>query len=529
MTSLAPSRGDRRLVFFGLMTALFLASVDQTVVATALPTIVGDLGGLEHLAWVVTAYLVTGTASTPLWGKFSDLFGRRQCFQAAIGIFVLGSVLCGLSQSMLQLALFRGLQGIGGGGLLSLPFIVLGDVLSPRERGKTMGYFTAVLAVSGVGGPLLGGLITDHLSWRWIFYVNVPLGAVAVVVVGFALRIQHEPVRRRIDVLGAVTLVGAAVSMMLIATWSGEHYGWFSLQSVGLLLLSGALTIMFLACERRVADPILPLRIFSYEVVPVAALVSFCVGAVLYSGSIFLPLFLQGVTNASATNAGLLLAPMMLGFGVGSTIAGRLTTRTGRYKPFILVGSGLTIVVMAFFTALSPGTARVHVSVAMVVLGLGVGATVPLLNLASQNAVAPEDLGTTTTTVGFARSIGSTMGIAVFGAVLNTRLVSGLESTLPAGSLSASADPAALVREPTRIELLPEPVREAVVAALAGGISDIYLAALPFAIVGFGAAWWLRELPLRTLAAVDAFAEAAPDAAELPALPHPGASPPDAV
>lgn len=491
-----------RLVFAGLMTGLFLAAVDQTVVATAIPTIVGELGGLDHLAWIVIAYLLTATASTPLWGKFSDLYGRRQCFQAAIVIFVVGSALCGLAQSMLQLSAFRAIQGIGGGGLLSLPFIVLGDILSPRERGKSMGSFTAVLAVAGVGGPLLGGLITDHASWRWIFYINVPLGILAFVVTGIGLRIQQEPVRRRVDLLGACLLVASVVCLMVLTSWTGERYGWLSVTSIGLLIAAVTLGIMFVLWERRVADPVLPLRVFGYPIVPIAAVLSLLIGAVLYSGSVFLALFLQAVKGVSATNSGLLLAPMMLGFAVGSTTAGRATSRTGRYKPWVVAGTGLTIVAIAFLTTLSTSSSRLQISMAMVVLGLGVGATIPLINLAAQNAVVPAEIGTTTSTVNFARSIGSAFGIAIFGAVLNSRLTSELSSVFPPGSLPRGVSAAQVVRTPTQLERLPTAVHDRAVDALASAVSSVYVVALPLAILAFAAAWFLRELPLRTVAPV---------------------------
>jgi EmrB/QacA subfamily drug resistance transporter len=497
-----------RLVFAGLMTGLFLAAVDQTVVATALPTIVGELGGLEHLAWIVIAYLLTATASTPLWGKFSDIYGRRQCFQAAIVIFVVGSGLCGLAQSMPQLAIFRAVQGIGGGGLLSLPFIVLGDVLSPRERGKSMGYFTAVMAVSGVGGPLLGGVITDHASWRWIFYINVPFGIVAFVVTGIGLRVQLEPVRRAIDVVGATLLVASVTCLMLATSWTGEEYGWWSSATIALAFTAVLLGVAFVLWERRTAEPVLPLRVFGYPVVAVAAVLSLLTGAVLYSGSVFLALFLQSVQGASATNSGLLLAPMMIGFAVGSTTAGRATTRTGRYKPWVLAGTAVMVAVMAFLSSLSATTPRAQISMAMVVLGLGVGATIPLINLAAQNAVIPSEIGTTTSTVGFARSIGSTLGIAVFGAVLNARLADGLRSVIPVGALPPGADPSELVRNPTQLEQLPEDLREVAGAALGSAISDVYLVALPLAVLAFLGAWFLRELPLRTVAPITRAQEA---------------------
>lgn len=511
-----------RLVFAGLMTALFLAAVDQTVVATALPTIVGELGGLEHLGWIVIAYLVTVTASTPLWGKCADLYGRRQCFQAAIVIFVLGSALCGVSQSMFQLAAFRALQGIGGGGLLSLPFIVLGDVLSPRERGRSMGYFTAVMAVSGVGGPLLGGVITDHATWRWIFYINVPFGVLAFAMTTVGLRLQLDPIRRRIDIAGATLLVASVVCLMLVTSWSGEEHGWLAPSSLALLLASSVLAVAFVLWERRAAEPVLPLRVFGYPVVAVAASLSLLTGAVLYSGSVFLALYLQGVKGASATNSGLLLAPMMIGFAVGSTAAGRATTRTGRYKPCVLVGTGVMVAVMGALSTLSASTPRLHVSVAMTVLGLGVGATIPLVNLAAQNAVVPSEIGTTTSTVSFARSIGSTVGIAVFTAVLNARLTDGLRNALPAPASGAGSDQSALVRNPTQLELLPVGTRDVVRDALGSAVADVYLVALPLAALAFAGAWFLRELPLRTVAAVER-AQLAPDPADQLAVP--GVSP----
>ena len=315
-----------------LMLCLFLSALDQTIVATALPTIVGDLGGLDQISWVVTAYLLSSTVSVPLFGKISDLYGRKVMLQVTIAIFVLGSVLAGIAQSMLQLILARGVQGVGGGGIMAMTFTILGDILSPRERGKYVGYFTGVFASASVIGPLVGGFFVDHVSWRWVFLINLPLGAIAMAVAARYLHIPRTVRHHSIDLLGAFLLTVSVTSVLLASAWGGQEYAWGSPQIIGLFTIGVVLAVAFLVQERRAQEPILPLRLFGDRVFTVSVTLSALLGSVMIGASTFLPLFLQVVTGASATSSGLLLIPMMAGVVIGSNVAGRLVHRTGRYK-----------------------------------------------------------------------------------------------------------------------------------------------------------------------------------------------------
>ncbi len=484
-------------ILSGLLLGMFLAAIDQTIVATSLPTIVQDLGGLDSLSWVVTAYLITSTASTPLYGKLSDLYGRRLVFQFAIAVFLAGSVLSGLSQSMGQLVVFRGIQGLGGGGLIAMAFAVIGDVLSPRDRGRYMGYFSAMFALAGIAGPLLGGLFTDHLSWRWIFYVNVPIGLVAFVVTSVSLRLPVQNRARSIDYFGALVLVASVVSLLLVSAWGGDAYGWISAPIVGLFGVGLALLAVFVWWEARVPEPILPPRLFRNRTVAVSFAVAALSGGALLGASVFLPLFLQAVAGASATNSGLLLAPLMLSLTVASVFAGRRISRTGRYRRLLLAGVSVGVAGMALLSTLDSGTSRFSVSVFMVVVGVGMGMSMPVLNLATQNAVPFEDLGTATSAITFARSLGGAFGVAAFGAVMTSRLHSRLTVLL------GDVDVDRIANGPAQIRRLAEPLRSQVIDALGDAIGGVYLVALPIMVVAALVALWLPELPLRARAYVE--------------------------
>lgn len=491
----APHLTHRQLlvIFSGLMSGMLLAGLDGTMVATAMPTIVGELGGLDHLSWVVTAYLLAATVSTPLYGKLGDLFGRKHLFQAAIVIFLLGSVLCGIARSMPELIVFRAVQGIGGGGLIVLAQAIVGDLLSPRERGRYQGYFGALFGVSSVAGPLLGGFFTDQLSWRWAFYVNVPVGIVALIVTSAVLPASAHRSRVQLDFAGAALLTAAAAALVLMTTWAGSAYEWGSPAIVGLGALTLALSAAFVAVERRAPEPIIPLRLFRVPNFAVAGGASVLIGVALFGSISFLPLFLQVVTGASATDSGLLLAPLMLGMLSASVVAGRLVGRTGRYKRFPVAGMAVATIGMLLLSTLDATTSRLQVSAFMVVLGIGLGLTMQILVLAVQNAVAMSDLGVATSTVNFCRSIGGSVGVAVFGAVFSSRLAVGLADRLPPGvevpqghDLSVDA-----------LAALPPAARAGAVDAFAGALGTVFLCGVPLVVIGFLVVTRLLELPLR--------------------------------
>lgn len=489
------SRREILLVFVSLMLGMFLASLDQTIVATALPTIVGELGGLEHLAWVVTAYMVTSTASAPLYGKLSDLYGRKVMFQGAITIFLLGSVLSGLSQSMGQLIAFRAVQGVGAGGLIVMALTIIGDILSPRERGRYQGYMGSVFAVSSVGGPLLGGFFVDNLDWRWVFYINLPIGLLALAATA---RFLHLPATRRqhnIDYLGAGLLVAGVSAALLVTVWGGSQYAWSSPAIIGLEVAAVVLLGLFVLQERRAPEPILPLRLFSNRVFTVTAAAGFIVGVAMFGGIIFLPLFLQVVTGVSATDSGLLLVPLMAGILATSIVSGRRISAHGRYKRYPIAGTAVAAVGLYLLSTMTPDTNIITASAYMLVLGAGLGLVMQVLVIAVQNAVDMQDLGVATSSSTFFRSLGGSFGTALFGAVLNARLVSEVAARLPQGV--GSVPLGELTGSPAAIAQLPPALRQPLVEALSASITSVFAVAIPFAVVALLLVLFLPELPLR--------------------------------
>jgi EmrB/QacA subfamily drug resistance transporter len=486
------------LVLSGLMLGMFLAALDQTIVATALPTMAGELGGLEHLSWVVTAYLLTSTASAPLYGKVSDLYGRKIVFQFAIVTFLVGSVLAGMSQSMGQLIIFRAIQGIGAGGLIVMAMTVVGDVLSPRERGRYQGYFGAVFAVASVAGPLLGGFFVDNLSWRWVFYVNIPVGLLALFVVASVLDLPFRRQAHPVDYLGSVLLVSGVSALLMVTVWGGSEYEWGSPMILGLAAAGVLLILLFLIQERRAEEPLLPLRLFRDRTFTITSAAGFIVGVGMFGGIVFLPLFLQVVLGASPTNSGLLLIPLMAGIVVSSTMSGRMITRTGRYKVFPLIGTSLMALGLWLLSSMGPETNLVQTSTYMLVLGVGVGQVLQVLVIAVQNAVDARDLGIATSSATFFRSLGGSFGTALFGAILASRLASDLAGVLPGGA-EGNGDLAGSVE---MIAQLPDGARQAVVGVFADAITSAFAVAVPIALAALVLIIFLPELPLREVAHV---------------------------
>ncbi len=483
--------GRRRPVFAALLLVMFIAALDQTIVSTALPTIVGDLGGLQHLSWVVTSYLLASTVVGPLYGKLGDLYGRKRLLQVALALFLAGSALCGLAQTMSQLIAFRAVQGLGGGGLIVIAMAVVGDLVAPRDRGRYQGLFGGVFGVATVAGPLLGGFFVDNLSWRWIFYINLPLGAVALAVISTAFSARPATERHRIDWLGTIVLAAGLSGVIVYTSLGGTTYAWDAPGMLAAIAGGIALLAVFPFVESRAAEPILPLELFQNGTFRTTSSIGFIIGFALFGSVTFVPLYLQVVKGHTATESGLLMTPMMLGLLLTGVASGLLISRSGRYRPFPIAGTALAAVALFLLSRLDVSTPMPEVGVYLLLLGLGLGLVMQVLVLAAQNAVDHRLLGVATSGSALARQVGGSIGVAVFGAIFTNRLDHELARRMPEGvHVPASASPGV-------VDHLPPVVHNLYVTAVAVALHPVFLAAAAVMLGAFGLSWLLRDVPLR--------------------------------
>ncbi|GHF06975.1 MFS transporter [Streptomyces spiralis] len=484
-----------RVVLLALMIAMMLAMLDNMIVGTAMPTIVGELGGLQHLSWVVTAYTLATAAATPLWGKLGDMYGRKGAFMTSIVIFLAGSALSGMAQNMGELIGFRAIQGLGAGGLMVGVMAIIGDLIPPRERGKYQGMMAGVMALAMIGGPLVGGTITDNWGWRWAFYINLPLGAVALVAVSAVLHLPKKRAQARVDYLGAALLTLGISSIVLVTTWGGTEYAWTSARIMELIAIGVAALVGFVFWQTRAAEPIVPLHIFRSLNFSLMSLIGFITGFVMFGAVLFLPLYQQSVQGASATNSGLLLLPMLGAMLVVSMIAGRVTTNSGRYKVFPIVGSVLMVVGLYLLSLMDTGTTRLTSGLYMAVLGAGMGCLMQITMLVAQNSVQMKDMGVASSSTTLFRTLGSSFGVAIMGALFNHRVQDVMSER--AGALGSKITEQSAQLDAKHLEMLPAAAREAYQHAVSAGTHSAFLLGAVVGIVALVAAVFVKEVPLK--------------------------------
>ena len=513
--NIAPKTLTHKEIMFvlsGLMVGMLLAALDQTIVSTALKSIVEDFDGLTHYTWVVTAYLLTSTASTPLYGKISDLYGRRPVFQFAIITFLIGSFAAGAATSMTQLIAFRAIQGLGAGGLMSLTFVIIGDIISPRERGKYQGYFGGVWGLSSVAGPLLGGYFSDHAQilgvtgWRWIFYINLPFGIAALIITSMSLHIPKVKREHSIDYLGALLLVSGVSALLLGISVYGPQDGWQASKTLLTLAAALVLILFFIFQENRAKEPILPLTLFKNHTFSVTSVMAFIIGAGMFGAIIMLPLYLQIVKGDSATSAGLKLIPFMIGIVTMSIVSGKMITKHGHYKRFPIIGLALMTVGLAMLSTLTESTPFWQLSIYSILIGAGLGFSMQTIVIALQNSVDFRDLGVATSANTFFRSIGATMGVALFGTVYASRLahnlpieIEKLRASNPAALVGATPEKFEALKENTAVlQTFSPELQVGIINAFVNSFHIVFLTAVPVTVIGFFIAFMLHETPLRT-------------------------------
>lgn len=492
------------IVMSALMIVMLLAALDQTIVATALPKIAVDLHGLDKYAWVATSYLMTSAIATPIYGKIGDLFGRKKILQISIIIFLAGSFLSGLSHSMNELVAFRALQGIGAGGLMSLVLAIIGDVISPRQRGRYQGYFGAVFGLSSVVGPLAGGFLSDAptifgiTGWRWIFYINIPIGLIALAIVALKLYLPKRRIEQKIDYVGAGLLSLAVASLVLISAWGGVTYAWTSLVIIGLIAAAVVFGIAFTLWERRVSEPLLPIKLFKNDIFSVSVILSLLTGIAMFAAILYIPQYQQVVRGYSPTKSGLAMLPLVAGMMIASITSGRLITKWGKYRLFPIFGTLMIALGMWLFSHVSLTTSLFDLSLWMFIIGIGLGSFMQVATLAVQNSVKMRDMGVATSATAFFRTVGSSLGGAVFGTILIARLTSHLMANLPAAALEHVSVHSVAANGTAGLAKLPAAAQHDVLISFINSFHDMFLIGIPFALAAFVVALFLRETPLRT-------------------------------